>query len=160
MRPLHLVRAVAVLTGLCAGTCPGAPGGEFAISLKVQAGGREQTVASGKPGTTPPAFAARAREVLAVQWAAVNGAPGVSLSDVTLHVFLDPVSASANGPRPGPKALYESAAIADFEHGAKSSGDFRMPVLEPGKYLLRVETIGAARKLGREIAAEMQVSVQ
>jgi hypothetical protein len=160
MRPLYLVRAVAVLTGLCAGTCPGAPAGEFSISLKAQAGGREQTAASARSANARPAFAARVKEVLAVQWAAINGIAGVSLSDVTLHVFLDSAPTAAGGPRPGPRALYESAAVADFEPGAKSSGDFRMPLAEPGKYVLRVETIGAARKLGHEIAAEMQVSVQ
>jgi hypothetical protein len=76
-----------------------------------------------------------------------------------LHVFLDRGDARAASPKPGPKALYESALIQDFEAGAKSSGDFRMPIMEPGTYLVRVETIGAAKKLGKEVAAVMQVSV-
>jgi len=41
----------------------------------------------------------------------------------------------------------------------KSSGEFRMAMPEAGTYLVRVETIGAAKKLGREVAAVMQVSV-
>ena len=160
MRPLHTAGAVAVVVSLWLGTCPGAAIGEFAINLKVQAGRREQTVVSGKPDSTRPAFPAKVMEVVSAQWSAVNGAPGVALSDVTLHVFMDRASTSVDVPRPGPKALYESAVIVDFEPGAKSIGEFRMPMPESGKYLVRVETIGAAKKLGREVVAEMQVSVQ
>jgi hypothetical protein len=35
-----------------------------------------------------------------------------------------------------------------------------MPMPEAGQYVVRVETIGAAKKLGREVLAEIQVSVQ
>jgi hypothetical protein len=98
-------------------------------------------------------------DVVSVQWSAVNGVRNLTLSDVTLHVFMDRASGSANV-KPSAKALYESAVIVDFEPGAKSIGEFRMPMPEAGKYLVRVETIGAAKKVGREVVAEMRVSVQ
>lgn len=157
MRVLPAVR-VAALSAL-AGTCLGAGANDFTINLKVQAGGREQVAMSGQPAGAGPAFTAKAKEVIWVQWTAANGATGIPLSDITLHVFMDRGDARAAAPTPGPKALYESALIQDFEAGAKSSGEFRMPMPEPGTYFVRVETIGAAKKLGKEVAAVMQVSV-
>ena len=160
MRPLHIARAVALVAGVWLGTCPGAATGEFTITLKVQAGQREQTVTSGKPDNARPVFQAKVMEGVSVQWSAVNGAPGIALPDVTLHVFMDRAFTSAGAPKPGPNALYESAVVLDLEPGAKSSGEFRMPMPESGNYLVRVESIGAARKLGKEVVAAMQVSVQ
>jgi hypothetical protein len=138
--------------------CFGAGANDFSINLKVQSGGREQTAISGQ-SSAAPMFTAKAKEVVWVQWSAVNGATGVALPDITLHVFMDRGDARAAAPKPGPKALYESALIQDFEAGVKSSGEFRMPMPEAGTYLVRVETVGAAKKLGKEIAAVMQVSV-
>ena len=135
----------------------GAGASDFTINLKVQSGGREQTATSGQAAASP-AFTAKAKEVVWVQWSVANGAAGAPLSDITLHVFMDRGDARAASPKPGPKALYESALIQDFEAGVKSSGEFRMPIPEAGAYFVRVETIGAARKLGKEVAAVMQVS--
>ena len=156
MSVLHYVRAGAL--GVLLGPCLGAGGNDFTINLKVQSGGREQAVISGQ-SAAPPTFTAKAKEVVWVQWSAANGATGAPLSDITLHVFMDRGDARAAAPKPGPKALYESALIQDFEAGVKSSGEFRMPITEAGTYFVRVETIGAAKKLGKEVAAVMQVSV-
>ncbi len=152
------MRAEVFAASLLLAPCFGAGAGDFIIHLKVQSGGREQTAVSGQT-TAPATFTIKAKEPVLVQWSAVNGASGTALSDVTLHVFLDRGDARAAAPKPGPKALYESALIQDFGPGVKSSGDFRMPITEPGTYLVRVETIGAAKKLGKEVAAAMQVSV-
>jgi hypothetical protein len=158
MRCLHRVSTWALFFGVSLGPCLGAGGNDFTINLKIQSGGREQTAMSGQ-STAPPAFAAKAKEVVWVQWSALNGAAGTPLSDITMHVFMDHGDARAAAPKPGPKALYESALIQDFEAGVKSSGEFRMPIPEAGTYLVRVETIGAAGKLGKEVTAVMQVSV-
>jgi hypothetical protein len=160
MRLLPLVRTPLVVAGVWLGTCRGASTGEFTIDLKLQAGRLERTASSGKPADSGTVFAAKVTEVLSVQWAAVNGAPRASLSDITLHVFMDRMSTSADTSKPGPAALYESAVILDFEPGAKSIGEFRMRMPEPGTYLVRAETIGAAKKLGKEVAVQMPVSVQ
>jgi len=148
----------ALALGVLLGPCFGAGANDFSINLKVQSGGREQTAMSGQ-SVAPPTFTAKAKEVVWVQWSVANGATGLALSDITLHVFMDRGDARAAAPKPGAKALYESALIQDFEAGAKSSGEFRMPMPEAGTYLVRVETIGAAKKLGKEVAAVMQVSV-
>jgi len=148
----------ALVFGGLLGPCLGAGANDFSINLKVQSGGREQTAISGQPAA-PPAFTAKAKEVVWVQWSVANGTAGTPLSDITLHIFMDHGDARAAAPKPGAKALYESALIQDFEAGAKSSGEFRMPMPEAGTYLVRVETIGAAKKLGKEVAAVMQVSV-
>lgn len=152
-------RIGAVAFGVLLGHCLGAGTNDLTISLKVQSGGREQTTASTQ-SAAPPVFSAKAKEVVRVQWSVTNGAASVPLSDVTLHVFMDSGDGRAVAPKPGPKALYESALIQDFEAGVKSSGEFRMPIPEAGTYFVRVETIGAARKLGGEVNAVMQVSVQ
>ena len=156
MSRLCYVNALAL--GALLGPCFGAGANDFTINLKVQSGGREQTAISGQ-SAAPPTITAKAKEVVWVQWSVANGATGAALSDITLHVFLDRGDARAAAPKPGPKALYESALIQDFEAGVKSSGEFRMPMPEAGAYLVRVETIGAAKKLGKEVAAVMQVSV-
>jgi len=156
MRVLHCVNALALSVLLA--PCFGAGANDFSINLKVQSGGREQTAISGQ-SSAPPVISAKVKEVVSVQWSVANGATGAPLSDITLHVFLDRGDARAAAPKPGPKALYESALIQDFEAGVKSSGEFRMPMPEAGTYLVRVETIGAAKKLGKEVAAVMQVSV-
>ena len=152
-----MYRANALAFGVLLGPCSGAGANDFSIELKVQSGGREQTADSGQ--SAPPAFTAKVKEVVWVQWSAVNGATGTSLSDITLHVFMDRGDTRVAAPKPGPKALYESALIQDFEAGVKSSGEFRMQMPEAGPYFVRVETIGAAKKLGKEVTAAMQVSV-
>jgi len=151
-------RVNALALSVLLGPCLGAGVNDFTINLKVQSGGRQQTAMSGQAGA-PPVFIAKAKEVVWVQWSVANGATGTPLSDITLHVFMDRGDARAAAPKPGPKALYESALIQDFEPGVKSSGEFRIPVPEPGAYFVRVDTIGAAGKLGKEIEAVMQVSV-
>ena len=156
MSRVYCVNALAL--GALLGPCFGAGANDFSINLKVQSGGREQTAISGQ-STAPPTFTAKAKEVVWVQWSVANGAAGTALSDITLHVFMDRGDARAAAPKPSPKALYESALIQDFEAGVKSSGEFRMPMPEAGTYFVRVETIGAARKLGKEVAAVMQVWV-
>jgi len=156
MSLLHCVNAFAL--GVFLGPCFGAGANDVSINLKVQSGGREQTALSGQ-SAAPPTFTAKVKEVVWVQWSVANGAAGTPLSDITLHVFMDRGDARPAAPKPGPKALYESALIQDFEPGVKSSGEFRMPMPEAGTYFVRVETIGAAKKLGKEIAVVMQVSV-
>jgi hypothetical protein len=148
----------ALAFGVLLGRCFGAGASDFSINLKVQSGGREQTAISGQPAA-PPTFTVKAKEVVWVQWSVASGATGAPISDITVHVFMDRGDARGAAPKPGPKALYESALIQDFEPGVKSSGEFRMPMPEAGSYLVRVETIGAAKKLGKEVAAAMQVLV-
>ena len=123
----------------------------FSITIEARAGGKRQTSASGQ---NAPAFAVKRGESLTVQWTAVNAAPSPALSDVTMHAVL-----SRDG-MPGPAAIYEGAVNLDFRAGDQGSGNFRMPMVEPGNYVLRVETIGVKAKAGAEAFATMKVTVQ
>lgn len=135
----------------------------FNITIETRAGGKRQTVASGQ---NAPVFAVKRGESLSVQWTATNSAPGPALSDVTLHAVLDkdgPTAATPQG-KPSAAALYEGAVNLDFRPGDHGSGNFRMPMVEPGNYVLRVETIGIKARTGTKAGAEafavMKVSVQ
>lgn len=155
---MGLLRLAVAIT-VWAGICLAAPG-EFTIILKVQAGARQQATTSGQPASARPVFTAKVKEMVLVQWSAVNGVPGITLSDVTLHVFMDRGSARSGAPKPGPNTLYESAVILDFDPAGKSSGEFRMPMPAVGTYFVRAETIGAVKKLGKEVIAAIEVLVQ
>jgi len=155
-----LIRTSVWAAGLWLG-CPSLAGADFTINLLVRAGGRQQSVASGQTGAARPRLAAKVGETLLVQWSAANPDNGSALSDVTLHVFMENGSALLReaAPKPSANAVYESAVVLDFEPGAKSTGEFRLPISESGLFLLRVETIGASKKLGRESIAAIEVSV-
>jgi hypothetical protein len=159
MHRLLLVRAAAIAICAWLGTCSGADAGEFTISLKVQAGGRQQIAGSGQPTGARPVFTAKVKEVVLIQWSAVNLVSGATLSDVTLHVFMDRGAARSEASKPRPNALYESAVVLDFEPGGRSTGEFRISMPESGSYWVRAETIGAGKRLGKEVVAAMQVSV-
>jgi hypothetical protein len=125
------------------------------ITIEARVAGRRQTSANGQ---SPPAFSVKRGETLTVQWTATNPAPGPALSEVTMHTVLDKDGAATQ--KPGPNALYEGAVNLDFRPGDKSSGNFRMPMVEPGNYVLRVETVGIRAKAGAESFATLKVTVQ
>jgi hypothetical protein len=156
-----VIRTSLLTAGLWLGFCPSLAGANFTINLLVRAAGRQQSTASGQPGGARPRLAAKVGDILLVQWSAANPDTASALSDVTLHVFMERGSAllREETPKPSANAVYESAVVLDFEPGAKSSGEFRLPLSESGDYLLRVETIGASKKLGRESFAAIEVSV-
>jgi len=133
------------------------------ITIEARVAGRRQTSANGQH---PPAFAVKRGETLSVQWTATNPAQGPTLPDVTMHATLDKdgggkdAGAAASTQKPGPGALYEGAVNLDFRPGEHSSGNFRMPMVEPGNYVLRVETVGIRTKAGAESFATLKVTVQ
>ena len=146
-------RVLLTITGLMAALNLSAAGLNITIEARVAA--RRQTSANGQ---NPPVFAVKRGETLLVQWTATNPAPGPALSDVTMHTVLDKDGAAVQ--KPGPNALYEGAVNLDFRPGDRSSGNFRMPMVEPGNYVLRVETIGTKAKTGTESYAILKVTVQ
>ena len=129
------------------------------ITIEVRVAGRRQTSANGQ---NPPAFTVKRGETLSVQWTATNPAPGLALADVTMHAVLDKdgPAMSSTPVKPSPAALYEGAVNLEFRPGDHGSGNFRMPMVEPGNYVLRVETIGIKPKAGAETFAVMKVIVQ
>jgi len=135
---------------------------DFSVELRARSQAQQQAVKSADNPKTRPVLSARTGENLRLQWTAANAEKGPALYDVTMHVFLEKENAIAQSdpPKPGAQAPYESALIMDFEPGAKSSGDLLVQAPGPGVYLLRVETIGASKKLGHECFAAMDVRVQ
>lgn len=125
------------------------------ITIEARVAARRQASANGQ---NPPVFTVKRGETLSVQWTATNPARGPALSEVTMHTVLDKDGAAAQ--KPGPNALYEGAVNLDFRPGDRSSGNFRMPMVEPGNYLLRVETVGVRAKAGAESFATLKVIVQ
>lgn len=149
MRIHHVVRVAALLFSALHLSAAG-----FNITIEARAGGKRQTSAGGQNAS---AFSVKRGESLTVQWTAINAAPSPALSDVTMHAVL-----SRDG-MPGPTALYEGAVNLDFRAGDQGSGNFRMPMVEPGNYVLRVETIGikkAGARAGGDAFATMKVTVQ
>ncbi len=129
------------------------------ITIEARVAARRQTSANGQ---NPLTFTVKRGETLSVQWTATNPVPGPALSDVTMHTVLDKEGAATQ--KPGPNALYEGAVNLDFRPGDRSSGNFRMPMVEPGNYVLRVETVGVKgktdAKTGVESFATLKVTVQ
>ncbi len=135
---------------------------EFTVELQASSRSQTQTARNSQAAPTRPVLPTGAGEPIRVHWLASNAEKGPAISDVTLHVFLEKENAigQAAVPKPSAQAPYESALVMDFEPGARSTGDFSLQAPEAGNYLLRVETIGASKKLGREYFAAMDVKIQ
>ena len=127
---------------------------DFTMELQARVSGRQDIVRGGNAPASRPTLAAKAGDSLVVQWSALNPGNGVSIADVTLHVSLE------RTPKEGTDSIYESAVVMDFDPGSKSSAELLLQVPAPGSYLLRVETIGAAKKLDREYLSAMDLKVQ
>ncbi len=132
---------------------------DFTLRLQARCGRQQQTAT----GATPrPLLAAKAGLPIRVQWFAQNGdKPGV-IHDVTLHCFMtrEQAAGQAEAPKPGPDAVYESALTMDFKPKAHSSADFVVQSPGPGIYVLRIETLGAAKEHGHEHSAAMDVKIE
>ena len=70
-----------------------------------------------------------------------------------MHTVLDK-DAPATQSKAGSGALYEGAVNLDFRSGERSSGNFRMPMVEPGSYVLRVKSVGIKGQTGAKDGAE------
>ena len=127
----------------------------FIMELSARGDARQQT-AHGQPVSSlatrspHPVLAVKSGTRLRIQWSIVNQEKTGTIPDVTVHLLLD---------RDQKDAAYESALVMDFAAQAKSSADFTIEAPAPGTYLLRLETIGAAKSHGHEHATVMDVKV-
>jgi hypothetical protein len=138
----------------------------FSMELVVRVDNQDQTVhgeaaSASAGGSTRPVLTAKSKSTLRVRWSIVNAGKTASIPDVTVHFFLDKEKTIGQReiPKPGPDVAYESALLMDFAPQASSSSDFVIEVPEPGSYLLRLETIGAAKTHGHEHFAAMDLKV-
>ena len=138
---------------------------DLSIRLQARSGTQEQT-ASGQASNAPPgdrpALAVKSGASVRVQWSVANGEKSPPVHDVTMHCFFarEQSLGQRELPKLGPDAAYESALSMDFDPKSRSSADFVLQAPGPGVYLLRVETIGAAKEHGHEHYAAMDVKVQ
>ncbi len=81
-----------------------------------------------------------------VKWVLTNRHPKNSFKDVIVHFFV--VKEDEVGQRVVPKlgknVQAESALTMDFHPGDKTRGELSFTIDQPGAYLLRLETVGAA----------------
>ena len=138
----------------------------FRVELLARVDNQQQTVrgdatAASASGSTRPVLTGKSKSTLRVRWTIVNEGKTASIPDVTVHFVLDKENAigQRDVPKTGPDVVYESALMMDFAPQAKSSADFFIEVPEPGSYLLRLETIGAAKTHGHEHVAAMDLRV-
>jgi len=146
-----------------------APAGaaDFAIELKVQAGKKVLSAREEKSdiGATP-----RKREVLRlkagdrvqVRWTMINR-DKAAIKNVLVHFFA--VKEAELGQKIQPKldkgVQAESALVMDFNPKDKATGELAFIVAQPGPYLLRLETIGAAvGERGQEFFAALELLVE
>ena len=134
---------------------PRAAGDLFIMELSARADAQQQTAhgqaVSPTSNRSPRAvLATKSGSRIRIRWSIVNQEKTGVIPDVTVHLLLD------NDQK---DAVYESALVMDFAAQAKSSGDFVVAAPAPGNYVLRLETIGAARSHGHEHVAVMDVKV-
>lgn len=123
------------------------------MELEARTAGHQDTVHASdrRNGAT---LALKTGDSLNVQWSVLNPDNGGSIPDVTLHLSLN------RNAKSDADTIYESAIVMDFEPGSKGSAALLIQVPSAGSYVLRIETIGAAAKLGREYSATIDVKVQ
>lgn len=143
-----------------------ADGDLFSVELLARVDNQQQTVrgdatAASSSGSTRPVLTGKSKSTLRIRWTIVNEGKTAGIPDVTVHFVLDKENAigQRDVPKPGPDVVYESALMMDFAPQAKSSADFVIEVPDPGSYLLRLETIGAAKTHGHEHVAAMDLRV-
>ncbi|HJT78782.1 MAG TPA: hypothetical protein VJ739_16375 [Gemmataceae bacterium] len=123
----------------------------FAIDLVAQAGKASQTAHAEKAGLDAvvkprPVLEARAGQAVTVKWTLRCTDPKKTYNDVIVHFVA--VKEEKAGQRTVPKldkdVTAESALNMDFKPKDSADGQISFTLKEPGAYLLRLETIGAA----------------
>lgn len=136
------------------------------MELSARVDSRQQTARgqlSSAPATNSarPMLTAKSKAKLRIEWSITNQEKTGSIPDVTIHFFLDKEypPGQREVSKPGANVVYESALVMDLAAQAKSAADFVVEVPDAGNYLLRLETIGAAKTHGHEHFAAMDLKV-
>lgn len=123
----------------------------LAFQLKVKAGDKSQEAETEKQDVGVKAkerkvLHAKAKEKLRIDWILTNVSDKESAKNVLVHLIV--VKEEKVGQQKISKAnkdiAAESAVIVDFAPKEKTKGDLKFVINEPGAYLVRIETIGAA----------------
>ncbi|HZT33715.1 MAG TPA: hypothetical protein VFA33_27745 [Bryobacteraceae bacterium] len=159
------ISAARALLPVLLGGALAASADDLCTRLAARSGGRQQTAAGQAANAAPaprPLLVVKSGAPISVEWSVVNADKPGAIRDVTLHCFLAPESTAGQRetPKLGPDTVYESALTMDFEAKGRGAADFVLQAPAPGVYLLRVETIGAAKDHGHEHYAAMDVKVE
>ncbi len=124
----------------------------FTIDLEVKTGKTKEMVHA---ETLEPGAKAKARAVLEVaagqeieiHWTVTCSAKQGMFKDVLVHFFIakEGMIGQPGTPKIDKDAAAESALTMDFRPTEKAKGQMKVKLTKPGPYLLRLETIGAAK---------------
>lgn len=159
------MRVPGALFALAVSLTGGALADDLSTRLEARSGNQKQSVA-GQVATAAaavrPVLAAKPGAPIRVRWSVMNADKAGTIHDVTLHCYLarEDSAGQRETPKLGANAVYESALMMDFDSKARGAADFSLQAPAPGIYLLRVETIGAAKEHGHEHYAAMDIKVQ
>ena len=138
----------------------------FTMEFSARVDSQQQTV-RGQPSSAPttdsarPMLTAKSKAKLRIGWSITNQEKTGSIPDVTIHFVLDREYAPGQREvsKPGANVLYESALVMDFAAQAKSAADFVVEVPDAGNYVMRLETLGAAKTHSHEHVAAVDLKV-
>jgi hypothetical protein len=120
----------------------------FDILLKVEASGSQGEAFM---DTTPPiggvnkrpVVQAKAGEPIRVTWRMKNVFPHDTQKAVTIHFFVVRESEVGQKPVPNPAGeagLLDNSFVMDFAPKAAANGSLRLKIVDPGNYLVRVQS--------------------
>ena len=138
-------------------------GADTAVVIEARAGNHKvssENRQSESGQRAKPTLTTKAGEPLTITWTATRSATSGPLANSTLHVFVDRENAvgSADAPKPGKEALYESAVLLDLEPGSQTSGEVHLAAPGSGAYLLRGE-ISGGQPPGPAIFAALRIVI-
>jgi hypothetical protein len=134
---------------------PGARADHFAIDLKVQVGkmcktAHAEIMALGVKPKKRGTLTVHADALLTVAWTLRSTATKATVKNVLVHFFVvkEPQAGQSTVPKLNKDVVVESALTLDFQPADKARGELHFTIAQPGNYLVRLETIGAA--VGRD----------
>lgn len=143
-----------------------ARGADFSIELKVQVGkhnlvAREEKAFLGAKAKKREVLKIKAGDKVQVRWLMSNRDKS-AVKNVLVHFFA--VKEEELGQKTQPKldkgVPAESALVMDFNPKDQAKGELSFSIVQPGPYLVRLETIGAAvGEGGVEFFAAMELLV-
>jgi hypothetical protein len=102
-------------------------------------------------------------KTLNVKYTIASTAAALSVKDVTIHFYVVKIDkvGQATIPKLDKEVAAESAFTMDFKPKEKAGGEMSFAIDTPGVYLLRLETIGAARGVdGHEHFAALDLVIK
>jgi hypothetical protein len=139
----------------------------FDITLRVRTA---QGQAEAHMDTTPPigglnprpVATARAGDDIRVAWAMKSGFPHGVMRAVTVHFFVVREALVGQKPVPdpaGPAGIADNSFSMDFAPGAGASGMMRLRIMDPGSYLVRVQSENTYQEHGHEHFAAIDLKI-